>query len=571
MARLPNEIVVQSRLQSGAMPQQARGTYINTPRQIRAPMLQPRSVPAPFQKAPIDRVGPVITQQAVQQFGNVLIDATANLADKKARMIADEKLNDFFNVTENYLKSTDEKDLGYLLMEGEDAVESYSAFQARVLKLEGNILNSTPNHAKTYLIPKIENYKKSVLQRAANHSANQYKVWENNIEANKLNRFQERLKDATRLPMKDVRGLIASTANEMKFNNALEKQAFIDNAINLFATYSGAQVVVAGEDYSTDLPLLTRADAFSKRIEKINRDASFEQQARNTLITQQISSHVITEINRRELQRGKDLKRDQDALMNTLLNYVIAGERIPVQLLNMATSSGLFGAKELLEVKKQQEAWTEPTYPKESDFATWDELNKLIRTKATSREINNALHVAVANRQLSKDDINSLYTQLRSMGNTDYNKFYSYLESTGRQLIKTTGPLAQFQNTDENYRLKEYTTQVITELRKAVEADDLTWDRVMQIQYNLERQYPPEIMLDSLPRLPIAEHSNLQSPRSLSDLDKATFIMRSTASDRSEEDNIKYGHITERYKYYILKHIEFLESGKGRRMTTRGK
>lgn len=576
MARLPNEIIVKSRIQAGYTRQKAEGTYVNAPRQISPPMLQPRSVPAPYQNAPVDKVGPVITQKAVNQFGEILVSATAYVADRQARLIAEEKLDDGYYAMLGYLKGTDQE-IGYLHLKGQEAVEGYKPFQDSILQIEKDILDTTPNHAKTYLIPKIESMKKQFLQMAANHSQKQYTVWGQNVEKNKLSRFQEQLKGAAQLPMKDVWNMIQQSTDERTFANDLERQAYVDNAINIFTEYTGSRVVIQNEDYNSDAPLLSRLQAYSDRVDKINKYASTEQRTRNNQLRYHVNSQVAAELNKREIKRKNEFTQEQEKVLDRIYGFVATGNPVPVYLLEMASTSRLLGPRDFMKIeadtlaeqrrtKALKEVMEDYEYPKTPNFNALSTLSDMFAEGKSYSEIGSYLLQAYENKWLRVEDYTAAFSRLQNRNDKQYNDALNYLQKEGIRLIQTTGAMAEYVNKDEKYRLQEFDRKTLSALNKAKAEKDLSWERILQIQYSLEAQYPPHIMLATLAPLPLPKHPEVQRPRSFFEYDMAARLMQDEMATMTEEEKINAGHLLTRYRYYINLYQQKPEEVK----TTRG-
>lgn len=562
MAKVPQEIIVQSRIERGTMPERAQGSYVRAPRQVQAPMLQPRSVKAPFQDALVDKVGPVVTRQAISYFGDILVDTSAKLADKKAKLIAESIYNRTFYAISEASTNPDRDNLGYLLKKGGAAVVDHGLYQEQVFKIIGDAANSAPNHAKTYLIPMLNGLQRRTLAVAADHKRKQYGVWDQQVEQDKMARFEQELKDLTKYPAKETLGHIRYAADNMVFGSELERQTFIDKGVATSLTYSAAQVVVPGEDRSSKLPMLMRIEQLTKRVHTMNDFVSPEQAARNLTMLQYANSQVVAEMKRWDAAAKRELSEEHDRLMDIYFGYILAGTPIPIEYLEQGRVSGAISNKEFFQIRglmEQEIGSAESFYAKETEGGLLLEFDDLLLSEASPGKLMNFITMNYYKQNLTKDDFNSMRSLARNKANSDYMFYYRQLRDAGIRLIMPEGIVPGLTTQLDNSKLTQYLNRAVSALDKLNADGTMTLKSVLQLEYELERSYPDEKDLEQLAPFPFDAPPNVRSPRSLEDLDRAKMRMLEVKDTKSEIDKMGMQFLFSRYEFYIKRRIKDMQ------------
>lgn len=513
-----------SRIQTGAPAAQMSPVTIGRPTPLSTGILQSRSVNAPFYQTRIDEVGPLIRNKAINQFGEVLADVAISLADRRARLDAEEKTQEFYSK----LKPLE---IDYYQLEGKQAVDGYNKFAATLDKLEEETLAGASNHTKIYLTRSLRNLKNSSFDTASRFVAAQYRVANQRAIDQQVARTSDRLKDFVyETDPKKTKEFIETAIDEIGFLTEDARQSAKDTLYSQLFKYQVDSVVVPGEEVS-DSTLLNRIVALKDRMEVYKSEISLKQYVAFNSAYMQASVNVANQIENQEIARKKANDEFSKSMINEIYKDLNDNKPFPETKVKSAATFGVITEKNYNTLKKlfvQRDKGDGTGKGKRTVAQTLLFLDYVARVTADENfeSINADLLRDAELKNLSGEDA----VTISKMASTAYGSYYSKMFKQGFDegdvLIMTTGTLATIRKPEDTAVFSDYIRDLRTGLTELHESGQLNSKTGNELITSLKEKYSIRVQLKNLPNIDVPDVS-LQRPKTAAEVLRAGQMVES--------------------------------------------
>lgn len=534
MAKLPF-VNVKTRMNPGSSPATMGQIQIRGPREIRAPQFKARSIEAPFYKTPIDEVGPLIRNKAINQFGEVLIDVTMSLADRKARLKAEEMEKQYYDYNFNVLKNVDD---GFLLKEGQEAVDVQPNIVRQINDKEEELLDSVSNHTKIYLTPALRKEKNRVLEVVADHTRMQIKVAEKRALNSKVTRIDQNIKDMSWEQPKDVLEYINTEIESLPIKDDKEKQAYVDKFMGTYVQYLKDSVFdpnEQGEDGkisgTSEADMFARLKSLGNRVVAVKPYVSAAQDLTHRIWAEEAVIDVRVELDRRRVERDRLEKEEQEQIIERTWDAYFGNLPFPDRFLELNRIKGTISG----DVKyKFERIWKQGDADSSIDFSTYADLRDRIEKGESLSSVNKAITLAVVESKIrGQVEGKELLNMISNMKDTRYADAIRRAKEHATALFYVTGLEAQYQSSSSRLQIVEYMDAFRISLNHLKDNNQLTRDNVDKLINKYKADYTVEVLYDKLLNLSTTDIS-LRKPSNFDELGKAAADLKS--QKRSDEE-----------------------------------
>lgn len=520
MAKLPQVYSASTRMSTGGSPAQAQPIQIGRPSALQVAALRANKIQAPLYSTPV-KEGYDATFKAIQQFGEVLVDVAASVADRKARLGADEKANAAWEATQA-LKSE------FMSLTGKKAVDAYQGFAAGINKIEKDSLDAASPHEKIYLTKALRNLKNQTLDTASTHNATQTIVAMQNSTQTKLRNFGEDLKDWIYRKPEDavnhINNYFNDPASGLFFSNDEERLQTRDEMLNQLVRIQADQVVMRGDGASAT-KVLGRLDSLRQRVNAYGKYVSLNQYSKFIGILETAQNRVATELDRLEVEQKEKRQKVHLAKENQVYKNLRDGDPVPTDLLNNTIAIGVFTQKEVNGIEKLFNNRDTVSGTGSVKRSTAQLMNRLDIEEMISRgedyyEVMAAIKRSIGVNGLWGADVNSLVVTARNAQDTAYQDAFRRLMKIGEELIITTGFGAVYKNTAETPKLADYRERVTKRLNEMKASNTFTHENVEKYVNEERNRIHYDKTQEELPTLSTRD-PNLQYPANIDQLNAA--------------------------------------------------
>lgn len=507
MARFPT-IDRQARIQTGGGVAQASAPRLITPRPgVRTPPLTARLISPPIQDIPIDQVGPLIRQQAIKQFGDVLIDTAVTVADRAAKLKAENAYNEF---NDEAYKILYDHDTGYMYNRGYDAYVKYPETARKLQELKKSYEERYTGHVSKYLNPAIAASEYDYRKTAASLSTAQFQVAQDDAQKTRIARLSKKV--AQELPNMSVEELtrkIDSELDRMYFTNELERQTVRSGVIDSAVQMMSKNTVVPGEDVEPGV-LYRRFDMLKVKVDKLNKSLPLDQQARNSDYILQASVRINQDIERRDMQEAKDRAKQNDQVTDYIFSALTQGQPVPEEFVKIANANGILDGRSADYFMRRAETDRAAANKKTGagDFLTYVDIHSRIVAGEPREAIVRDLLKAVRDDKLTAAEGRGFLNQLTRISEGATNEMSSKLEYMGKRWILTGAidpitkmPTAATEVENAMYAqfLQEYNGR-LDELRRT---QSVTPEALTLLFNEMDLKYGLGAQVKNLPEVPI--------------------------------------------------------------------
>lgn len=544
-----------SRMNTGGSAQTMAPLTLGRPNLISPALMQHREIAAPFYNTPIDKVGPLIRNKAINQFGEILLDITINLADKRAKLEAEDETQEFY-------KGLRALELNFFQLEGKEAVDGYDTFSAKVNELEENSLSNVSNHAKIYLTKSLRNLKNSALSTATNFTATQYKVAEQNAINNQLMRTSDRLKDLVyETDPEKVQKVISTSLDSIGFRTDVERQQAQDALYGQMIKYQ-SDSILADKDNVSNTMLYKRLDSFQNKIKNYKPHISLKQFVAFNNAYIDSSIRVANEIVNREIQQNKADKDLEKSIINDVYKTLSERKPFPEATIRTAITFGILDwkdydtFKELFERRYKEEDEASERTPEQT--AKYLDYVGRITKKESFSSIMRDLTFDAETESLSSNDIISISKDASSTYSGLYDDTFRHGKALGDWLIKTRGPMAEIRGAEETAMYSEYFDVFKKRLTDLYESGNLNSDTAEKLIKRMQDEYGAEVQWSRIAWLPTLDRS-IAHPKNATELARAWDDIQGQTNLTEEEIDAalvlvqRYEHIFKIRQKFVIK------------------
>lgn len=399
---------IQTRMNTGGSPASAQRIQIKGPREIRPPQITPRQLEAPFYKTPIDKVGPLIRNKAINEFGEVLIDVITSIADRKARLKADE-------IAEKYHYGLEDKVVSgkgaYFRKEGMAAIEGHADVVEYANELEQNLINTASPHTQVYLIPALRKEKNRVLGLVANFKSAQFKIAEQRSLQKKLDVISQNTKNMFWETPKRFNSYLNAEIDALPLRNQEEYRAYKDKFFGLYVQALGDTVINPGEPVGI-LEMLKRSMALGERIDAVQPYVSATQDLRHRQLNEQVTIEMMSEINRQQSVREDELKARNNRISEAYYKGLVSKQPFNDVAKKVQDDIGTSTWKTYYDFKKRYAADEKARAVNSFDFSTYAGLLMRADKGEGFATLGPDIDIALVAKKISKDESKDLLKTL---------------------------------------------------------------------------------------------------------------------------------------------------------------
>lgn len=532
-----------SRLQVGGSAASMSPMSIGRPNLLSPASLQYRRAEAPFYTAQIDQVGPLIRNQSINQFGSVLVDVAANLADRRAKLDAEEK-------TQAFYERLQAMELEFYQLSGKEAVDGYEKFAEQVNKLESKTLDEVSNHSKIYLSRSLRNLKNASLNSATRFTAAQYGIADKKAMDQQLTRTSDQLKDLVyETDPKKIKEFIETSLDSINFPSASAKQETIDSLYGQLFKFQADSVVIPGEN-SSDTTLYQRLNALQDRLKAYRPEISMNQYIKFNEAVMSASLAVTREVDRRDVERKKAVKNLSNAMVNDIYKSLNNNDPYPEATIKAGIEAGYLTEKNRYALKRlfdqrEKEGVSGSDRTKEQTAAYLNYISRIV-TNEPFEVIQKDLLTDIDSDAIRPSDAIAISQKASSSYDSLYKTALRRGKERGDLLIMTSGPLASIRASEETELYGEYVDELTSRLDELQATGSLSHAEVDKVLDNLREKYGAEVQWERMSFLPTVDRS-IAHPKNFSELLRAMEDINSR-TDLTLENKMRALELKDRYE-----------------------
>lgn len=489
MATIPRHII-ETRLDTGSAPAQMGTIALSGPGAISAPQLQPRSLQAPFYETPVDEVGPVVTKQALQNFGNTLLDITVSLADKKARMLSNDRLRKYEYILDNILNGEN----GYLQKGKVEAVKQADSVRAQIQQAEKDFLadETITNHVRLYLNPSVRDATDKALKQISNHYTVEARKAAIDDKNYKIDRISKNLIDSRYSDVTESNLEVMAQLDNIIFGSEQEKQMAKDYIFGNLVQYEKDSILIQGENASDNI-LMSRHKSFSDRVTIINDLVSGGQKVKNDKLVVDSMVKLNEEFNRRRISRDRQHSKMNEAAFNSFYADLIQGKAFNEEYAEVLRNAGIIDYKDVHTIgalfRKERDSLDKDV----EDLREYADLRNFIGSGADRDAWLSRTTKAYSGKQISWDESKTLISYASAIEDQRFKMFSDNLSRYFKaKIITVTFPYRR------DYELDLYAEALIDidmSLLRLKVRDELNMEKVGELKRALDVKYGYDVRI----------------------------------------------------------------------------
>ena len=487
MPKFSDSIKVGTRMDPGSNPKQMNTIGISGPRSISSSFLKANVVKAPYYQFRGTEQPHWITNKAINDFGETLIDVTMSIADRRARLLADEANRKQKRILEGVLKTNDD---AYLLTQELDAIHKREGVVQKIQQVEEATLKGVSNHVKIHLNSEAKATTDWAMQLVADHVFYEQRKATVSAQKGKLEDLQSEVNGYS--DMAQVQGRINTVFSGLIFANETERQNTQD-AIYMGILDNDIKNLIRPNEDVTNTALDQRVDGIGNKVGVIVPHLSETAKIKAVNLYHKAVDKVEAEKTYRRRKLDRLTKESNLRVANMFAGLRNKGGPFPEAFAKGLKDAGLMDE---IDYEREKAHWNKGSSASAAsqDATTFIGIQQMINRNAPYNDWFIPLMRAAKGPDpvVSPGQVSTLLSQYESMKDELYRNYLSRLDASIKSWIVTTGFGSEFSRNEEDAMYRKASVEAMTRLQDLKLNNKLNKDEFkivldeMEIKYGLD-------------------------------------------------------------------------------------